>query len=250
MKSGDTGFDNVVAVQVKGQGMWENFDIAEGMYKYAIYENDFTRYPDLDMTNEWTVTTKEDGSGSATEVIRDDIDFGIARLLNAAGDNDWDCIQFTAANGAGEFISLEANKALFFEARVAISDITQSDAFIGLCITDTDISDTGTGVPEASDYIGFAKDDGDAYWDFVAAINSTETAQAAIATGTDGTFVILGFYIDGTSKAICWINGVKGPPISTNLPTDEQMCLTLFVQNGEGVAKSIDIDYVRVYRER
>lgn len=250
MKSGDTGFDNIVATQVKGENMWEDCDVAERLYKYCIYENDFIRYPDYDATNEWTVTTLEAGAGSASEVIRDDIDFGILRLQNAAGDNDWDCIQFTATNGAGEFISLEANKQLFFEARIAVSDITQSDVFVGLCITDADISDTGTGVPEASDYIGFAKDDGNAYWDFVCAINSTETEQAAIATGVDDTFIILGFYIDGTSTAICWINGVKGPTISTNLPTDEQMCLTLFVQNGEAVLKYLDIDYVRVYRER
>lgn len=251
MKSGDSGFTNIVVTgDIKGEGMWEDYDVAEGLFKYASYENDFIRYSDLDVTNEWTVTTVELGAGDATEVIRDDVDFGVARLLNDAADNDWDCIQFTAANGAGEWVSLEANKALFFETRVAVSDITQSDVFVGLCITDADISDSGTGVPEASDYIGFAKDDGDAYWDFVSAINSTETAQAAIATGVNATFITLGFYINGTASAVCYINGVKGPPISTNLPTDEQLCITFHVQNGEAVAKSLDIDYIRVYRER
>lgn len=249
MKSGDSGFDNIVATQVKGQGMWENLDVAEGAFKYAIYENDFIRYPDYDATNEWELNAV--GAGSVA--LSNDVDFGILVLTTAAADNDYEQIQFSQANAAGEWISLAANKALFFEVRIALEDADVGDAFVGLCITDTDIHDTGTGIPEASDYIGFAKDDGDAYWDFVSRMNTgvgNETEQAAIATATDGTYVTLSFYVDGTSKAQCWIDGVKGPPITTNLPTDEQLCLTFIIQAGSGGAEVLSIDFVRAYRER
>lgn len=248
MKLSSTGLQNLRATSLRGQGMWEEFDFAEGMFKYCFYENDFLRSPDYDATNEWTLT--QDAGAGGTVVLSDDVDFGELIITPHTHDNDWCELQFTGAGGAGEFISLAANKALFFEARVRLADIALSDAFVGICITDADISDAGAGVPVATDYIGFAKDNGDAYWDFVAAKNSTETAKAAAATGVNDVYITLGFYIDGVSKAHSWINGVKGPVITTNLPDDEQLCFTFLSQNGAAAAKIMKVDYFQLVRER
>ena len=248
MKLSSTGLQNLRATSLRGQNMWEEFDFAEGMFRYCFYQNDFIKYSDYDVTNEWTLT--QDAVAGGTVVLSDDIDLGELIITPHTDDNDWCELQFTAANAAGEFVSLAARKALFYEVRVKLVDITQSDAFVGLCITDADIHDSGVGVPEATDYIGFAKDDGDAYWDFVSAKNSTETAKAAAATGVNDTYIILGFYIDGVSKAHSWINGVKGPVITTNLPDDEQLCFTFLSQNGAAAAKVMKIDYFQIARER
>lgn len=225
---------------------WKDFDIAENLFTYASYENDFIQNSDYNNTNDWSLTEV----GTGTDALSDDADFGELILTTTATDNDYEQTQFTASGGAGEWVSLASNKRLFFEARVLLEDADVGDAFVGLCITDADIHDSGSGVPEASDYIGFAKDDGDAYWDFVSAMNSTETESTAVDTAADDTYATLGFSIDGTSEVHCWIDGVKGPPISTNLPTDEQLCITFIVQTGTTSTQYMKIDYVRVYRER
>ena len=56
--------------------------------KYHTYFNDFDVYT----SGDWTVTTTEAGSGSATEAIIDG-DGGLLALTNAAGDDDNDFLQ-------------------------------------------------------------------------------------------------------------------------------------------------------------
>ena len=102
--------------------------------KYHTYFNDFDVYT----AGDWTITTTEDGTGSATEAITDG-DGGLLALTNAAGDNDNDFLQLKK-----ETFKYEAGKQLYFKARFKTSDADASDVVMGLQITDTsplDVSD-------------------------------------------------------------------------------------------------------------
>jgi hypothetical protein len=43
---------------------------------------------------------------------------------------------------------------------------------------------------------------------------------------------------------------VKGTSVTTNLPDDEDMTVSIALQNGEAVAKTMTVDYVFVAKER
>jgi len=144
MKTG-TGMDVLEATSIRGQDMWKDFDIAENLFTYASYENDFIQNSDYNNTNDWSLTEV----GTGTDALSDDADFGELILTTTATDNDYEQTQFTASGGAGEWVSLASNKRLFFEARVLLEDADVGDAFVGLCITDADIHDSGSGVPRS-----------------------------------------------------------------------------------------------------
>ena len=58
---------------------------APAPHKYHTYFNDFDTY----LASDWTITTTEDGTGSATEALADG-DGGLLLVPNAAGDNAHD----------------------------------------------------------------------------------------------------------------------------------------------------------------
>jgi hypothetical protein len=65
------------------------------------------------------------------------------------------------------------------------------------------------------------------------------------------TFIRLGFYYDGASAVQYFVNGTyTGSSVTTNLPDDEDMTVTIAIQNGEAAAKTMTVDYVYVAKER
>jgi hypothetical protein len=65
------------------------------------------------------------------------------------------------------------------------------------------------------------------------------------------TYIRLGFYYDGISAVQYFVNGsIAGSSVTTNLPDDEDMTITIAIQNGEAVAKTMTVDYVYVAKER
>lgn len=199
---------------------------------YSV-RDDFFRFS----TNEYTLTTVEAGAGDATEVVSGPA--GLLTLTNDAEDNDSDQIQWI-----GEPFKLAANKSLWFEARLKVSDATQSDLICGLCITDTTL------IGGMTDGIYFRKDDGDANIDFVTEKDSTATSTDTGVDLVDDTYIRLGFLVDGTSSATPYINGIAKTAQTTNLPDDEDLTFSLALMNGEAVAKSVTIDYWTVHGER
>ena len=102
--------------------------------KYHMYHNDFDKFVAAD----FTITTTEAGTGSATETIVTG-DGGLLAITNAAGDDDLDALQWKGhASGTIENYKFEAGKDLFFSCRFKVNDATQTDLAIGLHITDTD----------------------------------------------------------------------------------------------------------------
>ena len=198
---------------------------------YHTYFEDFDYYTAAD----WTVTETQAG---ATQALTDG-DGGLLLITNTAADNDLVSLQ-----KVGESFRFASGKPLFFEARFKVSDATQSDVVIGLQITDTTPLDVTDGV-------FFIKADGAATVDFFVEKNNTATTASAVATMANDTFIRLGFYYDGISAVQYFVNGsIAGSSVTTNLPDDEDMTITIAIQNGEAVAKTMTVDYVYVAKER
>lgn len=198
---------------------------------FHTYFEDFDYYT----AGDWTVTETDAG---ATQALTDG-DGGLLLITNTAADNDLVSLQ-----KKGESFRFESGKALFFEARFKVSDATQSDVVIGLQITDTTPLDVTDGV-------FFIKADGAATVDFRVEKNNTATTASAMATMANDTYIRLGFYYDGSSAVQYFVNGTyTGSSVTTNLPDDEDMTVTIAIQNGEAAAKTMTVDYVYVAKER
>ena len=198
---------------------------------------DFDQYT----AGDWTITTTEAGTGSATEALTS-ADGGVLLLTNAAGDNDFDSLQWGAPY---ESYLYEAGKDFFFKCRVKVSDATQTDMIVGLHITDT------TPVAGITDGIYFLKSDGSTTVSLVVNKDSSATTTSA-GTMADDTWTTLGFYYSSKDrKFYIYKNNVQvGTSVNTNAPDDEEIALSFTIQNGEAVAKTMSIDYLSVGKER
>ena len=202
---------------------------------------DFDKYT----VSDWTVTTVELGAGSATEALTS-ADGGVLLLTNAAGDNDFDSLQWAGGTGSTyESYLFDASKDFFFKCRVQINDATQSEMIVGMHIADV------TPVAGISDGIYFFKDDGSTTVSLVVNKDSTATTTSA-GTMADATWTTLGFYYSTKDRKfyIYKDNIHVGTSVNTNAPDDEEICLSFTIQNGEAVVKTMSIDYLSVGKER
>lgn len=204
---------------------------------YAVYFNDFLTAQDY-AASDWVVTTTEAGAGDASEALAADERCGALLLTNDAADNDLDALQ-----SAEEFASLTAGKRLWFETKLKVLNPAQLDLFVGLAITDTTVLD-------ATDKVGFLVADGSAVMSAVATKDSTTTTVASIATIAVSTYVTLGFYWDGVNKVKFFVNRALVGSATTNVPDDENLALTIHLQNGEAVINTATVDYFYVCQER
>ena len=208
---------------------------APAPHKYHSYFNDFDTY----LASDWTITTTEDGTGSATEALADG-DGGILLVTNAAGDNDHDFFQLVK-----EGFKYESGKQLAFHIRFKSNDATQSDIVAGLQLTDTSPLDV-------TDGIFFLKSDGAATISFIVEKDSTQTTLTLPNSLADDTFMTLGFIYDPKDQKfhVFQNNVLAGTVVSTNAPDDEELTLSFGIQNGAAAAKTLSVDYVGAYKER
>ena len=203
--------------------------------KWVTYFNDFNEY----VSGDWTITTTEAGSGDATEAVSSTSAGGLLLITNDDADNDLDFFNLKVEN-----FKFASGKRTFFKSRFKVSDATQSDFVMGLQITDTTIL-------AVSDGVYFMKDDGDASLDFHVEKDSSDTTASAIATVSDDTFLIAGFFYDGKSAIEYYVDDVKlGTSVTTNLPDDEELTVSFGIQNGAAAAKTMTVDYIFVSQER
>ena len=205
--------------------------------KFHVFWDDFDRFVAAD----WTITTTEAGTGSATEALGD-ADGGVLVVTNDAADNDADFFQ-----KVGESFLMEAGKAAWFKARFKVSDATQSDFVMGLQITDTTPLD-------ATDGIYFQKDDGDANLDFYVRKDATtgSNSATAIATVVSDTYLSVGWYYDGKGSVKYYVNDAHIGTLdasATYLP-DTELTVSFGIQNGEAVAKIMTVDYILAAKQR
>lgn len=224
------GVNNITAQNILGQ--LKELDPTQ----LHTYFNDFDSY----VAGNWVVTETQAG---ATQALTD-ADGGVLLLTNSAADDDLNALQ-----KVGESFRFESGKKLFFKARFAVSDATQSDFVMGLQITDT--------TPLAvTDGVYFRKDDGDANLDFVVVKDSTASTATAITAVSNATYITVAFYYNGVDEVVYAASTdnnnptIRGKLATTNLPNDEDLTISFGIQNGEAVAKTMSIDYVFVAKER
>ena len=208
---------------------------APAPHKYHTYFNDFDTY----LASDWTITTTEDGTGSATEALADG-DGGLLLVTNAAGDNDHDFFQLVK-----EGYKYEAGKQLAFHMRFKTNDATQTDIVAGLQLTDTTPLDV-------TDGIFFLKADGAATISFIVEKNSTQSTLTLPNSLADDTFMTLGFVYDPKDQKFhVFQNDVlAGTVVSTNAPDDEELTVSFGIQNGAAAAKTLTVDYIGASKER
>ena len=198
--------------------------------KFHTYWEDFDYYT----AGDWTVTATDPG---ATQALTDG-DGGLLLVTNTAADDD-----LVALQKVGESFRFASGKKLWFEARLKVSDATQSDLTVGLQITDTSPLDVTDGV-------FFIKADGSTAVTLRVEKNNT-ASTASVGNMADDTFITLAFYYDGVSQVQYAVNGVVGGAVATtNLPDDEDLTVSFALQNGEAVAKTMTVDYIFVAKER
>ena len=221
-----------VTEQKKNQPMFQPYPSDQPFYGYF---NDFMTYN----SGDWTVTTTEAGTGSASEAVTSSAG-GALLLTNAAGDNDLDFLQLK-----GEAFRLSASKKAYFSARFKVSDATQSDFVMGVHITDTTPLDV-------TDGIFFISADGAATLDFQVEKDNTATTTSSVATMANDTFITTSWFIDPDRDALYYSinNGTPLKSVATNLPNDEDLTISFGIQNGEAVAKTMTIDYITMMVER
>ena len=208
---------------------------APAPHKYHTYFNDFDTY----LASDWTITTTEDGTGSATEALADG-DGGLLLVTNAAGDNDHDFFQLVK-----EGFKYEAGKQLAFHIRFKTNDATQTDIVAGLQHTDTTPLDV-------TDGIFFLKSDGAATISFIVEKDSTQSTLTLPNSLADDTFMTLGFVYDPKDQKfhVFQNNVLAGTVVSTNVPDNEELTVSFGIQNGAAAAKTLTVDYNGASKQR
>jgi hypothetical protein len=147
-------------------------------------------------------------------------------------------------NLKGEPFKLATGKPLWYETRIKISDITQSDFLVGLSITDTEM------LGGTTDGVYFRKVDESAAVAFVTEKDSSETSTAAVHTMVAATYVRLGFFFDGAGKVYAYVNGSIVATHTLTIPDDEELTVAFQLTTGEGAAKTMSVDYIKVAQIR
>jgi len=202
---------------------------------FHTYFNDFDVYT----AGDWVVTETD---SAATEALTAG-DGGLLLITNTAADDDLVSLQKTPAAFA-----MTAAKQAWFSARLKVSDATQSDVQVGIVIVDTTPLD-------ATDGIYFQKNDGSTSVAVICRKNATtgSNTATAIATMADDTFITLQWYYNGAGRLYYGYNGTQIGSIdasSTYLPDATNLTVSVTLQNGEAVAKTMTVDYLFAAFER
>lgn len=186
--------------------------------------------------DEWTETLVSGGAGTSTVALTDR-EGGWVRVDCAADENDGGQAQRDKST-----FRLASTNSLWIDFRIDLTEeVTQSDCFVGLSITNTTIIGS-----ERVDIAQWHTDDGDANWDFSVAKSSTETDANTETTAVLDTPIILGFTWDGTTL-YPYYDGTRGTAITTNIPDDVDLELSFGYLNGAGseANEAMDLDWIR-----
>jgi hypothetical protein len=199
----------------------------------------YTWFDDFDeyVSGNWTLTETQAG---ATQAIIDG-DGGQLALVNSAADNDLNQIQWLR-----ETFRLGFTRQVWIKTRFKVSNATQSDVLIGLYITDTS--------PVASkptDGFFFQKLDDSTTMTFEIGKNSVYTSTT-VGTIADDTFVEVAAYLEPVTQTVSlfYNNSMVARAPITNLCDDEELAVSIAIQNGDAVARTLTVDYLLVSEER
>ena len=173
---------------------------------------------------------------------------GVLLLDSAAAANNQGAQIQLGGNGIGaaSFIP-NASAKIYYEARIKVADIgsTTCQVFAGLAEVDTSVFQSAAN--STANHIGYE------------AINTTavgihsekagsRSSTASAHTLVDGTYVKLGFVVDGLTSVTPYVNGVAKTAITTNIPIVD--LTPSFVCHSSGTTDPIlHIDWVACYQE-
>lgn len=198
---------------------------------------------DAAQVGQWLLT-----QASAGTALQDPAAKGGVLLLdsNSTTNNEGAQIQL-GGNGiaAASFIP-NANAKIYYEARIKLADIGSTTVQVFAGLSEVDSSLFASAANSSGNHVGFE------------AINSTamgihsekataRSSTAAVHTVVDGTYVKVGFVIDGLTKITPYVNGVAKAAITTNIPI---VAMTpSFVCHSSGTTDPImHIDWVACYQ--
>jgi len=201
--------------------------------KFHVFLEDF----DYFTAGDWTIT---EVGAAGTEALADG-DGGLLLLTVDAGAAD-----SIAMQKVGSSFLMAAGKKAFGKFRLKLNLATQSRFLIGLAITDTTPED-------ATDGMYFIKADGSTDISVVCRKNATTGSTTAVATTlVDDTFIDLCYFYDGVDRLYYGYNTtvVGYLDASASFLPDIVLTPTIFVGNGEAVAKIGTVDLFFAAKER
>ena len=185
---------------------------------------------------------------SGTAVLAD-AKGGVLTMDSGAAANDQGVqIQYGGATAADSFLP-NANSKIYFEARLKLTTIGSGtfDFFVGL--SETDVSIITGSANTSSDYIGIQSITADMLAIGVTENNGSATAGGTVHTFVDGTYVKLGFLVDGISSITPFVNGVAQTKITTNIAVTKPMTPSVVCQSA-GTTQSVgSVDWIACFQE-
>lgn len=208
-----------------------------------VYFDDFLGQIDITSTDGWTITPE--ATGGITGVTTEQGGVLLVDSQGSAAAHDGVNAQLVNCM----FLPADGVK-IYFEARVKMNDATD-EYFIGLSAVNTDIIEqTGGTLDTTNAAVGFFHHTGGTD-DKISAVCGDADSQeqdADVAANTDGTYVKLGFVIDGLTRVDYYVNGVNvGNCIDTADIPAVVMCLSAVAQVAvTGADAELSVDWVRI----
>ena len=220
-----------------------------GQLDPTVYHTKFNDFDAL-ATAPTTTATTATANGFITTIVDTDTDGGAAQAIQQTDDGrylittDDNAADSTFIQAQYETFAMELGKQSWFKTKFQVADAT--DGFIvGLHILDASPLATAP-----SDGIFFRSAEAAETVSLVVTKNSTETTLS-MATVVDATDISLGWHYDGVSKVWAYVNDVMvGSVAVTNLPDDEVLAEGFGIKNGTAAAKTLNMDYLFVAKER
>ena len=207
--------------------------------------DDFLSYTEQ---NKWVHTD----AGSSATVVMDELKGGVLKIDSVAGsDTQGAQLQFGGTVGAASF-QASADSKIYFEARFKITDIggatpDDADFLLGLATVDTTL--VASGAHGVNDLVAIQHLDDSTNLQLA----GVKDGASAVLSGTignivDGTYIKVGFLIDGVTKITPFINGEAKTAITSGIPTDA-MTPSIVCQAGAGATDPImHLDWIAVYQ--
>lgn len=213
---------------------------------YFLFREDFNR--DVNLTLSWAAVK----DGAVVPALLDEAS-GVMSLPTGATDNDEHYLSSIAENWL-----FAANKPLWFEARVALTEANTDDANLIVGLSDTvganSLLDNGGGPMASYDGAVWFKVDGGTVWQFETSNAATQVTTASAGAFVSNTWYRVGFVFDpgaGTTGEITpYLNGVAGTPQAITLAGLEEMHILLGAKAGFTNAETLRCDYVQVLAVR
>ena len=84
--------------------------------------------------------------------------------------------------------------------------------------------------------------------DFHSESGGTRSSSANVASIADGTYIKLGFLVEGTTKVTPYVNGVAKTAISANIPTVALTPSLVCQSGGSSIDPIMSADWVACYQ--